>query len=55
MTEVIEKIDAFIGKYPEHKEEVEGFYELYLDEVANGESEEHERELLLGAIEDLIK
>jgi hypothetical protein len=44
----------FIGKHPQHKEEVEDFLQLMIDEIEQGESPDNELRLFEGACEDLL-
>jgi len=43
-----------IEKYPQHKEEINDFYELCLNEIEEGGSETHEIELCINDIEELL-
>ena len=44
----------FIGKYPEHKSEVDDLFQLMKDEIDEGGSTEHEIELFIGSCDDLL-
>ena len=55
MEEAIQFAKDFIEKYPEHKEEVDSFLQLMEDELEDEcASEEHEKDLFIGACEDLL-
>lgn len=44
-----------IEKYPQHRKEIVGLYNLCKDEIEEGGSTEHEIELCLNEINELIK
>ena len=54
MKELAEYCLDVISKYPSLASEVNDFFVLCQDEIANGESETHEIELCMGSIQDLI-
>lgn len=45
----------FLKKYPEHKEEVNDYFELMQDEIEDGGSTSHEIELFINSCKDLLK
>lgn len=44
----------FIDKYPQHKDKVNDFVQLCLDEIEEGGSIEHEIQLCIGSINELL-
>ena len=42
-------------QYPEVRDEIEGLYQLFLDEVEAGESEVHELDLFVNALDELTE
>ena len=43
-----------ITKHPQHKEEIMSLYQLCLDEIDEGGSEEHECDLCYRDVEDIV-
>ena len=50
-----EEIKRYISLYPYLRDEILDFYELCMTEIEQGGSPEHERELAISDIEELIK
>ena len=53
--ELLKEIAVLTEKYPDLKEEMLDFYELAVDEVADGGSKEHEISLALNSIYELTE
>lgn len=51
----VDEIRMLINRYPDLKDEIMNFYDLCQDEIDQGSSPEHERELAMSSIDDLIK
>lgn len=47
-------VNEMIEKYPQHKSEIIGLFQLCLDEIEEGGSREHEIELCINDIKELI-
>jgi hypothetical protein len=43
-----------IKQHPQHKDALQEYYNLAMTEIENGESEDHEFELAINDIEDLV-
>ena len=46
--------NEFIKQHPEHKSDVEDFYQFMIDEIEDGGSPEHEIESFITACNDLL-
>ena len=46
--------DNFIKNHPEHKERVEDYYQLMIDEIEEGESKKNEIDLFISSCNDLL-
>lgn len=55
MNRLITYANECIAKYPQHKDEIKEIVQLCKDEIEEGSSVEHEVDLAIGSIEDLIK
>ena len=44
--------EEMIERYPQHKEVIDAYYQLALDEIESGESQPNEINLCVSAIED---
>jgi|1_EtaG_2_1085319.scaffolds.fasta_scaffold02715_17 hypothetical protein len=54
MKELLIYCTNYAAQYPQHAQEIMDFYQLALDEVEDGESEDHEVELCMESIQQLI-
>jgi hypothetical protein len=54
MEELRKARDTAIEKHPQHKEEIEGLYELALTEIESGESPQNELSLFVEAINQYV-
>lgn len=54
MKQLIEFAKEFIQKHPQHKEEVIDLVQLCKDEIGEGGSPQHEINLCIGSIQDLL-
>ena len=51
----VDEITMLINRYPDLRDEIMDFYALCQDEIDQGGSPEHERELAMSSIDYLIK
>lgn len=54
-TTFVDEIRMLINRYPDLRGEIMDFYDLCQDEINQGGSPEHERELAINSIDDLVK
>jgi hypothetical protein len=54
-TELLKEINNLTTQYPELREEMLDFYELAINEVAEGGSKQHEINLALNSIHEITK
>ena len=55
MEELVKYCLEVIAKHPELEEEVNDFFQLCQDEIEQGGSKQHEIDLCIGSIEELIE
>lgn len=52
---LVQRIREVVGVHPELKPDLYEFYQMAQDEINDGESEEHEVELALNSIKELLE